>query len=181
MRPHQTIASYSGRALCRPRTKPSPVVVAAPCAGLAPVIPQARRDVRSCVRKRRTSERLSMSCLSTFVNDRTRLGCSLVRTLERASLLSEGGLLHALHIIRLFAACEAGTRRGHYSGYSLIVRWLRTLERASLLSGGGLLHALHIIRLFAACEAGTRHGHYSGYSLLDRRLRTLERASLRLG
>ena len=121
MRPHQTIASYSGRALCRPRTKPSPVVVAVPCAGLAPVIPQARRDVRSCVRKRRTSERLSMSCLSTFVNDRTRLGCSLVRTLERASLLSEGGLLHALHIIRLFAACEAGTRHGHYSGYSFLV------------------------------------------------------------
>ena len=66
----------------------------------------------------------------------------------------------------MFAGCEAGTRRGHYSGYSLIVRWLRTLERASLLSGGGLLHALHIIRLFAACEAGTRHGHYSGYSFL---------------
>ncbi len=32
-----------------------------------------------------------------------------------------GGLLHALHIIRLFAGCEAGTRRGHYSGYSLLV------------------------------------------------------------
>ena len=32
-----------------------------------------------------------------------------------------GGLLHALHIIRLFATCEAGTRRGHYSGYSLLV------------------------------------------------------------
>ena len=47
--------------------------------------------------------------------------------------------MHALHIIRLFAACEAGTRRGHYSGYSLIDRRLRTLERASLLSGGGLL------------------------------------------
>ena len=39
-----------------------------------------------------------------------------------------GGLLHALHIIRLFAACEAGTRRGHYSGYSLLDRRLRTLE-----------------------------------------------------
>ena len=92
---HQTIVSCSGRALCRPRTKPSPVVVAVPCAGLAQVIPQARRDARSSVRKRRTSERLSMLCLSTYVNDRIRLGCSLVRTLERASLQVGSGLLQS--------------------------------------------------------------------------------------
>ena len=54
-------------------------------------------------------------------NDRIWLGVRCLRTLERASLLSGGGLLHALQIIRLFAACEAGTRRGHYSGYSLLV------------------------------------------------------------
>ena len=57
---HQTIASCSGRALCRPRTKPSPVVVAAPCAGLAPVIQQTRRDVRSSVRKRRAIDGLTI-------------------------------------------------------------------------------------------------------------------------
>ena len=34
----------------------------------------------------------------------------------------------------MFAACEAGTRHGHYSGYSLFDHHLRTLERASLLS-----------------------------------------------
>ena len=52
---HQTHISCSGRALCRPRTnlrtKPTSVVVAAPCAGLAPAFAPARRDVRSCVRK----------------------------------------------------------------------------------------------------------------------------------
>ena len=117
---HQTIVSCSGRALYRPRTKPSPVVVAVPCAGLAQVIPQARRDARSSVRKRRTSERLSMLCLSTYVNDRIRLGCSLVRTLERASQLL-GGIIACVTYYSLVLACEAGTRRGHYSGYSLII------------------------------------------------------------
>ena len=110
---HQTIVSCSGRALYRPRTKPSPVVVAVPCAGLAQVIPQARRDARS-------SERLSMLCLSTYVNDRIRLGCSLVRTLERASQLL-GGIIACATYYSLVLACEAGTRRGHYSGYSLII------------------------------------------------------------
>ena len=57
--PNRSI-SCSGRALCRPHTKPSSVVVAAPCTGLAPVIPQARRDVRSCVRKRRTIDGLTI-------------------------------------------------------------------------------------------------------------------------
>ena len=85
---HRIVRRLRCRALCRPRTRPSSVVVAVPCAGLAQVIPQARRDARSSVRKRRTSERLSMLCLSTYVNDRIRLGGSLVRTLERASLLS---------------------------------------------------------------------------------------------
>ena len=41
----------------------------------------------------------------------------------------------------MFAACEAGTRRGHYSGYSLLDRRMRTLERASLQVGCGLLQS----------------------------------------
>ena len=118
---------------------------------------------------------VDMRCLSSVADARTS-----VTTLG-------GGLLHALHIIRLFAACEAGTRHGHYNW-----RWFGADARTSVptvrmceelmlidcslvadarksvptVRGGGLLHALHIIRLFAGCEAGTRRGHYSGYSLL---------------
>jgi|GEM_PF-3589954 len=136
---HQTIVSCSGRALYWPRTKPSPVVVAVPCAGLAQVIPQARRDARSSVRKRRTSERLSMLCLSTYVNDRIRLGCSLVRTLERASQLL-GGIIACVTYYSLVLACEAGPRRGPYSFFFFCLGGgLR--KRRPLQVGSGLLQS----------------------------------------
>ena len=46
-----------------------------------------------------------------------------------------GWIIACVTYYSLVLACEAGTRRGHYSGHSLIDRWLRPLERGSLRLG----------------------------------------------
>ncbi|MDD7334995.1 MAG: hypothetical protein PUG75_00640, partial [Prevotella sp.] len=50
-----------------------------------------------------------MSCLSTYDNDRIRLGCSLVRTLERASLLS--GVDYCMRYILFACSCLRGRHK----------------------------------------------------------------------
>ena len=75
------------RPLVAVRTTYTSVVVAAPCAGLAPASAPVRRDVRSCVRTDEPPNR--MRSWHTFINI-------------------------TLIIFRLSFGCEAGTRHGHY-------------------------------------------------------------------
>ena len=113
--------------------------------------------------------------------------CSLLaRPAQDAATTTGDGLVRTLE-----RACEAGTRRGHYSGYALLDRRLRTLERASLLSGGWIIACV----IYYSLVRWVRGRHKARplqwifvdcLSLADTGtvpllLRTLERASLLLG
>ena len=74
-------------------------------------------------------------------NDRKRLGCSLFADARTSVPTVRGLIIACVTYYSLVLACEAGTRRGHYSGYSLLDRRMRTLERASLQVGCGLLQS----------------------------------------
>ena len=103
--------------------------------------------------------------------------CSLLaRPAQDAATTTGDGLVRTLE-----RACEAGTRRGHYSGYALLDRRLRTLERASLLSGGWIL-ACVIYYSLVRWVRGRHKARPLQWIFVDcLRLRTLERASLRSG
>ena len=177
---HQTIASCSGRALCRPRTKPSPVVVAAPCAGLAPVIQQTRRDVRSSVRKRRAIDGLTIC--HVYQRASTTAYGWVVRWYEDKSPTQSNRTQPVGTYVRASASEEQSMDRQ----YVMFINVRQRPHTVGVFVGCGRSNERPycqgwIIACVTYCSLLARPAQGAATTTGDGLVRTLERASLRLG
>ena len=145
-RPHRTHISCSGRALCRPRTKPHP----------------NRRDVRSCVRTNLRTKTL-ISCSGRAPKPASHQPHILtVGTYVRASASDEQPSNTKTHIsCSGRALCRPRTKP--HPNRRDVRSCVRTDETPNRMRSWHTFIniTLIIFRLSFGCEAGTRRGHYN--------------------